>query len=167
MSISPYPYIDEAPKPEHAHALALVIGGTRGVTDDQRALAALAYGRAAGCEALALRMVLAARREWRDELARNARRWATSVSRRPARGCHYDSWSLREKYVRCHQRQTEYPPEYAQHTADVTRRERERRTGKPAGCTWSRFAETGCVPTRCPDAVFSGVWTCPAQKRDA
>lgn len=29
----------------------------------------------------------------------NQRKWQTSVSRRPQRGNHHDSWSIREKYV--------------------------------------------------------------------
>lgn len=29
------------------------------------------------------------------------RQWQTKVSRRPQRGNHHDSWSIREKYVTC------------------------------------------------------------------
>jgi hypothetical protein len=39
-----------------------------------------------------------ARLAWHTDTQRE---WQASVSRRPARGRHHDSWSIREKYVRC------------------------------------------------------------------
>ena len=45
---------------------------------------------------------------WRQKRAAKLRQatlsqidWRTKVSRRPQRGRHHDSWSIREKYARC------------------------------------------------------------------
>jgi ribonuclease HI len=47
-----------------------------------------------------LNAALVRRQEWRTWQVRAQRKWQTNTSRRPARGRHHDSWSIREKYVR-------------------------------------------------------------------
>ncbi len=41
------------------------------------------------------------RADWVRWQVLTQRKWQTSVSRRPQRGRHHDSWSIRERYVRC------------------------------------------------------------------
>lgn len=51
--------------------------------------------------AFGVELALACRK---DTLKRDTlwqREWGTKVSRRPARGRHHDSWSIRERYIRC------------------------------------------------------------------
>lgn len=48
-----------------------------------------------------LGLILARRRYFLTEATLRQRRWQASVSRRPQRGRHHDSWAMREKYVRC------------------------------------------------------------------
>jgi len=48
----------------------------------------------------ARQVILAKRAETRARDAAWQQKWATNVSRRPQRGRHHDSWSIREKYVR-------------------------------------------------------------------
>lgn len=45
-------------------------------------------------------IILAKRAERRVQDTLRQRKWQTNTSRRPARGRHHDSWSIREKYVR-------------------------------------------------------------------
>ncbi len=51
--------------------------------------------------AFGVELALACRKDMlrRDTLWQ--REWGTKVSRRPARGNHHDSWSIRERYMRC------------------------------------------------------------------
>lgn len=57
--------------------------------------------RGASDRSYALRVILDARREWVDWLARGQRRWQSCNTRRPSRARHHDSIEIREKYVRC------------------------------------------------------------------
>ena len=50
---------------------------------------------------LVMRAILDARARWLDWVTTTQRKWQASISRRPARGRHHDSWDIREKYVRC------------------------------------------------------------------
>jgi hypothetical protein len=45
-------------------------------------------------------MILDARADWLAWLTRTQRHWQAAVSRRPSRGRHHDSWTLRESYMR-------------------------------------------------------------------
>ena len=78
-------------------------------------VAALAGAKALGSEAHAygVELALACRKATlkRDTLWQ--RKWGTSVSRRPGRGNHHDSWAAREGYVRCSGNHLDYM-EYAQ-----------------------------------------------------
>jgi hypothetical protein len=60
----------------------------------------LREARRVGCLGEVRATLLAMRAEWRRRLTLTQRDWQTKVSRRPARGTHHDSWSIREKYVR-------------------------------------------------------------------
>jgi hypothetical protein len=79
----------------------LVLGSTNAPVDHARAVMALTWARQAGCYDQVMRLLMNKRREHRIWLTRVQRDWQTKVSRRPARGRHHDSWSIREKYVRC------------------------------------------------------------------
>lgn len=59
-------------------------------------VAADAYGE----REYVLGKILARRRARLDANTVSQRDWQARVSRRPQRGKHYDSWALREKYVR-------------------------------------------------------------------
>ena len=48
-----------------------------------------------------LKVVSQARARHRTWTIETQRKWQASVSRRPARGKHHDSWEIRERYVRC------------------------------------------------------------------
>ena len=61
---------------------------------------ALAEARRRGTLDDVRRVALDYRRERLDRDAMLQRHWQASVSRRPQRGRHHDSWDLREKYVR-------------------------------------------------------------------
>jgi hypothetical protein len=45
-------------------------------------------------------IILELRKNYRQRTADNQLKWRISVSRRPQRGKHYDSWSTREQYCR-------------------------------------------------------------------
>lgn len=47
------------------------------------------------------RMIIIRRAKYRQEILARQRSWQTKVSRRPQRGRHHDSWTIREGYVRC------------------------------------------------------------------
>jgi len=50
---------------------------------------------------VSLETVSRARAWWHTWTIETQRKWQASVSRRPPRGKHHDSWEQREKYVRC------------------------------------------------------------------
>lgn len=62
---------------------------------------ALRLARSEGCYEEVARMALDARRSRSVRYTLWQREWQTKVSRRPQRGRHHDSWSIRENYVRC------------------------------------------------------------------
>jgi hypothetical protein len=45
-------------------------------------------------------IILRKRAEYRQWTINTQTKWRTSVSRRPQRGSHYDSWEIRERYCR-------------------------------------------------------------------
>jgi hypothetical protein len=77
-----------------------MIGATNTGVDLRRTAICLRVARQMGIYDEVLAEVLAARAEWRAWEAAAQRKWQTRVSRRPARGNHHDSWSIRESYVR-------------------------------------------------------------------
>jgi len=66
-------------------------------------VAALAGAKALGSDAYAygIELALACRKDTLKRDTEWQRYWGSKVSRRPARGNHHDSWSIRERYVRC------------------------------------------------------------------
>lgn len=82
-------------------ALDFVFGSTSSHVDRARASIGLAWAREHGLLDVARRMLLAKRAEHLRWLTLTQRKWQTNVSRRPSRGRHHDSWSIRERYVRC------------------------------------------------------------------
>ena len=48
-----------------------------------------------------LDVVSRARAWYRTWTIETQRKWQASISRRPARGKHHDSWEIRERWVRC------------------------------------------------------------------
>lgn len=78
-----------------------ITGGTNGGADRIRATIALQWAKQQGCYAEVLAIVMARRKAWLVWVTRTQRDWQTKVSRRPQRGNHHDSWSIREGYVRC------------------------------------------------------------------
>lgn len=85
------------------HAYLNMIGKTSGWVDNARNVVILRGARATSEDEylMVLRMILDGRAEHRRWLTLVQRDWQTKVSRRPQRGNHHDSWSIREKYVRC------------------------------------------------------------------
>ncbi len=69
--------------------------------DYTRNALAIRAAREVGLESVVTEIILAKRRESLIWFTRTQRDWQTKVSRRPARGRHHDSWSIRERYVRC------------------------------------------------------------------
>lgn len=65
------------------------------------AVAMLRHAREHGYEALFMDEWRAKRADWTRRNVLVQRDWQTKVSRRPQRGRHHDSWTIREKYVRC------------------------------------------------------------------
>lgn len=82
-------------------ALDLVLGSTNSPVDRVRTSIGLSWARQHGVLDDVRRQVMAKRAEHRRWLTVTQRRWQANVSRRPARGRHHDSWSIRERYVRC------------------------------------------------------------------
>jgi Zn ribbon nucleic-acid-binding protein len=79
------------------------VGRTNGLTDNKRNVLVMRMAKDMNPDTYGevMKVVLAARREWLTWLTVKQREWQTKTSRRPARGRHHDSWSIREKYVRC------------------------------------------------------------------
>jgi hypothetical protein len=59
------------------------------------------YARNTGLEHVFVEEWSAKRAIWVKEVTLRQRDWQTKVSRRPQRGRHHDSWSIRERYVTC------------------------------------------------------------------
>ena len=66
-------------------------------------VAALAGAKALGSDAYAygIELALACRKATLKRDTEWQREWGSSVSKRPGRGNHHDSWTIREGYVRC------------------------------------------------------------------
>lgn len=77
--------------------------------DDQRAVALIRWAESEGLRGVAVTAIVAARAQHKLWYVRTQRSWQTRESRRPSRGRHHDSWSIREKYVRCHDNPLEKP----------------------------------------------------------
>lgn len=78
---------------------SLMIGSTScGVDNKRNVLLLRAFTGTEREEVMA--MIIAARRKHRTHTTMLQRYWQTRTSRRPQRGRHYDSWSIRERYVR-------------------------------------------------------------------
>jgi hypothetical protein len=77
-----------------------MIGSTNSGTDLRRTALCLRLARQMGIYDQVLPAVLEKRAQWRTWRTLAQRSWQTKVSRRPARGNHHDSWSIRESYVR-------------------------------------------------------------------
>lgn len=77
------------------------IGATNHPVDNKRNALALRIAKAEGCYDEVLSEIRRRRAVRLQETIRSQRHWQTNVSRRPQRGRHHDSWSIREKYVRC------------------------------------------------------------------
>lgn len=73
---------------------AMAKGDTHPVSLKINALLIRAYGDEARV------VILARRAKHRQDTAMRQYEWRTKVSRRPLRGRHHDSWSIREKYCR-------------------------------------------------------------------
>jgi hypothetical protein len=82
-------------------AFDLILGSTNVPVDRARTSIALSWAREHGLLDVARHMAMAKRAEHLRWITVTQRRWQASVSRRPARGRHHDSWSIRERYVRC------------------------------------------------------------------
>jgi hypothetical protein len=76
--------------------LALVLKTAKGISPD-------AYEYTLGIALAKRRSILARDTEWQ-------RKWGTTVSKRPSRGNHHDSWATRERYVRCYGDYGDYLP---------------------------------------------------------
>lgn len=98
-------------------------GHTGPVANRMNALAIRAYGDKARA------VILRKRAEYRASVERTARKWQHSVSRRPLRNNHHDSWSARERYVRG--TGAEYPVALScnPHAATLGQWHRDRKTG--------------------------------------
>jgi hypothetical protein len=84
---------------DRAAAFLLIVAGTRYPADLARQVIAL-RGATDAERPIVLRMILDARADWLAWLTRTQRHWQAAVSRRPSRGRHHDSWTLRESYMR-------------------------------------------------------------------
>lgn len=100
---------DEAEAHGRRHATVLYViqqffvGGTTHVVDNVRNVMALRLAKELGPIEYdqILGAVIERRKAWRTHQTLSQRKWQTNTSRRPQRGRHHDSWSIREKYVRC------------------------------------------------------------------
>lgn len=91
-----------AQRDPHLYALHMfVIGSTNAPIDNVRNVIALRVARSMGHENEVRQEILRRRREWLTRHTVLQRHWQTKTSRRPQRGRHHDSWSIREGYVRC------------------------------------------------------------------
>jgi glutathione S-transferase len=84
------------------YALLNMIQPTSNPADRKSIAFALRLARVEGPEVYAqvLAYARARRAEWLRWLTLTQREWQSSVSRRPARGRHHDSWAIRESWVR-------------------------------------------------------------------
>lgn len=74
--------------------------GGRGIGANKVNAFALRVARQNGDETMVLAMILRKRGWALAQTVISQRKWQASVSRRPQRGRHHDSWAIREKYVR-------------------------------------------------------------------
>lgn len=83
--------------------LIKMVGVTSNPTDLKATAFALRLAKSLSPDVYAnvLAHAIQGRAEWRKWKLMTQRDWQTKVSRRPARGNHHDSWSIRERYVRC------------------------------------------------------------------
>jgi hypothetical protein len=81
-------------------AIKRIIGPTEFPIDGHLRIAAVAYGKRMGCEAIARAMVLKARFDWLDYRTMIQRKWQMET-KNPNKARHHDSIEIREKYVRC------------------------------------------------------------------
>lgn len=70
------------------------------VDRDRHGLLLNAFKGRPGYDALRAR-ILAGRADWLAWTTMTQRKWQATTSRRPQRNRHADSWSIRERYVRC------------------------------------------------------------------
>lgn len=89
--------------PTNVYTLRTMVKSTGSPVDRKSTAYALRLARAEGPDVYAdiLAHAIAQRAEWRTWLTLSQRKWQTNVSRRPQRGNHHDSWTIRERYVRC------------------------------------------------------------------
>jgi hypothetical protein len=78
-----------------------MVGDSTTIVGKQSVSMALRLAKTEGCYKEVAQLALDARRASLTWLTVTQRKWQTKVSRRPQRGNHHDSWSIREKYVRC------------------------------------------------------------------
>jgi hypothetical protein len=85
-----------------ARAAALIAAGSHCTTHsrDRAMQAILIRGCSPEDRDYVRRAILEARAANRTWVTVTQRKWQASVSRRPARGRHHDSWAIREGYVR-------------------------------------------------------------------
>lgn len=90
---------------QRKRAIELSLGGsgslTSGIVDRERATIVIRSATSPEERSEIIQIVLAFRARWRTWLTLTQREWQAKESRRPQRGRHHDSWSIREKYVRC------------------------------------------------------------------
>lgn len=85
----------------HCPSVALGKGAFTHAGQRAAILGYLLVAERAGCRAEAVDFL---RQRMRDNLEWHTltqRKWQTSVSRRPSRGRHHDSWDIRERHVAC------------------------------------------------------------------
>lgn len=70
--------------------------------DRKRAALCLRLGKQEGYYDEVAAFIMRLHRHRLDSMTMLQRDWQTKVSRRPQRGRHHDSWSIRERYVRLH-----------------------------------------------------------------
>jgi len=68
--------------------------------NDPRTIVVLRSARTPQEKEAVTRLVLDKRRKYKEWVTIEQRHWQSKVSRRPQRGNHHDSWSIREKYIR-------------------------------------------------------------------
>lgn len=80
-----------------------ILGVTSTGMDGARTAIALRSAKAQSPETYreVQRMAMRKRAEFLTTRTMWQRKWMASVSRRPARGRHHDSWAIRERYARC------------------------------------------------------------------
>ena len=82
---------------------SFLIGKTFCGADRRRNAMVLRLAKLDGTYCEVAQIIMRYHRRRLDETTMLQRDWQTKVSRRPSRGRHHDSWSIREKYVTCSQ----------------------------------------------------------------